>query len=94
MGKPVHAIVKVPAARKARGFTLLELLVVMAVMGLLVGYAALKLFSGIHTAEVKEVPVRPDTRITARDRLGPDGGHHAAMERGPAFHGTEVEPAG
>ena len=41
------------AARQARGFTLLELLVVLVILGLLVGVVAPRFFGQVGKSEVK-----------------------------------------
>ena len=49
------------------GFTLLELLVVVAIIGLLAGYVGPKYFGQLGKAEVKAARVEIITKLEARD---------------------------
>ena len=60
------------------GFTLLELLVVMVIIGLLAGYVGPKYFAQIGKSEVKTAKAQIDSLEKAIDqyRLGPDVGFY------------------
>jgi general secretion pathway protein G len=70
--------------RSARGFTLLELLVVMVIIGLLVGYVAPKYFSQIGKSEVKAARSQIDALEKSLDMYRLDTGHYPAAEQGLA----------
>ncbi len=69
-----------PAHR--RGFTLLELLVVMVIIGLLAGYVGPKYFSQIGKSEVKAARAQLDALGKALDQFRLDTGHYPTMEEG------------
>jgi len=69
-------------AREARGFTLLELLVVMVIIGLLAGYVGPKYFSQIGKSEVKAARAQMDALGKALDQFRLDTGHYPTMEEG------------
>ena len=66
------------------GFTLLELLVVMAIIGLLVGYVGPKYFSQIGKSEIKVAMAQIDALGKALDQLRLDTGRYPAVEEGLA----------
>jgi len=66
------------------GFTLLELLVVMVIIGLLAGYVGPKYFSQIGKSEVKMARAQIDALEKALDQYRLDTGHYPAMEQGLA----------
>jgi general secretion pathway protein G len=65
-----------------RGFTLLELLVVMVIIGLLAGYVAPKYFSQVGKSEVKAAQAQIDSLEKALDQYRLDTGHYPATEQG------------
>ena len=67
-----------------RGFTLLELLVVMVILGLLTGYVAPKLFSHIGKAEIKTARAQIDGLEKALDSYRIDVGGYPSTEEGLA----------
>jgi len=67
-----------------RGFTLLELLVVMVIIGLLAGYVGPKYFSQIGKSEVKAARAQIDALGKALDQFRLDTGHYPTMEEGLA----------
>lgn len=67
-----------------RGFTLLELLVVMVIIGLLVGYVAPKYFAQIGKSEVKVAKDQIDSLGKALDQYRLDTGHYPTTEQGLA----------
>lgn len=68
----------------ARGFTLLELLVVMVIIGLLAGYVAPKYFSQIGKSEVKMAHAQIDALEKALDQYRLDVGRYPSSEQGLA----------
>ena len=66
----------------ARGFTLLELLVVMVIIGLLAGYVAPKYFSQVGKSEIKAAQAQIDSLEKALDQYRLDTGHYPATEQG------------
>ena len=70
--------------RRGAGFTLLELLVVMVIIGLLAGYVGPKYFSQIGKSEVKVARAQIDALEKALDQYRLDTGHYPPMEQGLA----------
>jgi general secretion pathway protein G len=68
----------------ARGFTLLELLVVLVILGLLAGYVAPKYFSQIGKSEVKTAQAQIGSLEKALDQYRIDTGHYPNTEQGLA----------
>jgi general secretion pathway protein G len=74
-----------PSRRLARrGFTLLELLVVMVIIGLLAGYVGPKLFAQIGKSEVKAAKAQLDGLQKSLDQFRIDTGHYPTTEQGLA----------
>lgn len=71
-----------PSVGKARGFTLLELLVVVAIIGLLVGYVAPRYFSQVGKSEVTSVRAQIDGFEKALDTYRLDTGRYPSTEQG------------
>lgn len=67
---------------KAHGFTLLELLVVMVIIGLLVGFVGPKLFSQIGKSEKKAAKAQIVALGKALDTYRLDTGHYPNTEQG------------
>ena len=67
-----------------RGFTLLELLVVMVIIGLLVSYVGPKYFAQIGKSEVKTAKAQIDSLEKALDQYRLDVGHYPRTEQGLA----------
>lgn len=67
---------------QSAGFTLLELLVVMVIIGLLAGYVAPRYFSQIGKAEVKVARAQLDALEKALDQYRLDTGHYPTQEQG------------
>lgn len=67
-----------------RGFTLLELLVVMVIIGLLVGYVGPRYFSQIGKSETKAARAQIDALEKALDQYRIDTGHYPSSEQGLA----------
>lgn len=70
--------------RLRRGFTLLELLVVMVIIGLLVGYVGPRYFSQVGKSEVKAARAQIDGLEKALDQYRIDTGHYPSQEAGLA----------
>jgi len=68
----------------ATGFTLLELLVVMVIIGLLAGYVGPKYFGQIGKSENKVARAQLDALEKALDQYRLDTGHYPAPESGLA----------
>ena len=68
--------------RRAAGFTLLELLVVMLIIGLLAGYVAPRYFAQIGKSEVKATKAQIDALEKALDQYRLDVGHYPTTEQG------------
>jgi general secretion pathway protein G len=66
------------------GFTLLELLVVMVIIGLLAGFVAPRFFSQIGQSEVKTVRAQIDAFEKALDQYRLDTQHYPSVEQGLA----------
>jgi general secretion pathway protein G len=67
-----------------RGFTLLELLVVMVIIGLLVGYVAPMYFKQVGKSEVKTARAQIESFGKALDQYRLDTGHYPTTEQGLA----------
>jgi general secretion pathway protein G len=65
-----------------RGFTLLELLVVMVIIGLLASYVGPKFFSQIGKSEVKAARAQIDALEKALDQFRLDLGRYPTTEQG------------
>ena len=65
-----------------RGFTLLELLVVMVIIGLLAGYVGPRYFAQVGKSEVKTARAQIDALEKALDQYRLDVGHFPSNEQG------------
>lgn len=72
------------ATIRQRGFTLLELLVVMVIIGLLAGYVGPKYFSQVGKSEIKAVRAQIDALEKALDQYRLDVGRYPTSEQGLA----------
>lgn len=68
--------------QRSRGFTLLELLVVMTIIGLLAGYVGPKFFAHIGKSEVKAARAQIDGLEKALDQFRLDMGRYPETEEG------------
>ena len=71
------------------GFTLLELLVVLVIIGLLAGYVAPKYFAQIGKSEVKTAKAQIEGLEKALDQYRIDTGHYPTTEQGLAALNTK-----
>src|SRR5271165_2098176 len=69
---------------QTKGFTLLELLVVMVIIGLLAGYVGPKYFAQIGKSEIKVARAQIDSLEKALDQYRIDTGHYPSTELGLA----------
>ena len=67
---------------RIRGFTLLELLVVMVIIGLLASFVGPRYFSQVGKSEVKAARAQIDALEKALDQYRLDTGHYPTMEHG------------
>jgi general secretion pathway protein G len=70
--------------RHQAGFTLLELLVVMVIIGLLAGYVGPKYFAQIGKSEIKTAKAQIDALDKALAQYRIDTGHYPTTEQGLA----------
>lgn len=76
----------------ARGFTLLELLVVVAIIGLLAAYVGPRYFGQVGKAEIKAARAQMDALEKALDHYRLDVGRYPSSEQGLAA--LVAQPAG
>ncbi len=67
---------------KHAGFTLLELLVVIVIIGLLAGYVAPRYFAQVGKSEIKVAQAQIDGLGKALDQYRLDTGHYPTTEQG------------
>ena len=75
---------KAHSVQAVQGFTLLELLVVMVIIGLLAGYVGPKYFAQIGKSEIKVARAQIDSLDKSLDQFRLDTGHYPSMEEGLA----------
>ncbi len=69
-------------SKRSSGFTLLELLVVMVIIGLLVGYVGPKYFAQVGKSEVKVARAQIESLSKSLDMYRLDIGHYPAADLG------------
>jgi general secretion pathway protein G len=79
--KPQTDRIPLPTPRQS-GFTLLELLVVMVIIGLLAGYVGPKYFAQVGKSEVKTAKAQIDAFEKALEQYRLDTGHFPSTELG------------
>src|SRR5919204_6775799 len=67
---------------KTKGFTLLELLVVIVIIGLLAGYVAPRYFGQVGKSEVQVARAQIDSLEKALDQYRLDNRHYPTAEQG------------
>jgi general secretion pathway protein G len=82
MQQTAYAMEGASMHRSRRGFTLLELLVVMVIIGLLTGYVGPRYFAQIGKSEVKAARAQLDALGKALDQYRLDTGHYPTTEQG------------
>lgn len=83
--------INIPERGGQSGFTLLELLVVLVILGLLVGYVAPKYFAQLGKSEVKTARAQINSLEKALDQYRLDVGRYPTGEQGLAA--LNVRPA-
>ena len=78
-----------PRISRNAGFTLLELLVVLVILGLLAGYVAPKYFAQVGKSEVKTAKAQIDALEKALDQYRIDTRHYPTTEQGLAALDTK-----
>lgn len=78
----MHRSKRLASPARAAGFTLLELLVVVAIIGLLVGFVAPRYFGQIGKSEVTAARNQIDALEKALDQYRLDTGHYPSTEQG------------
>jgi general secretion pathway protein G len=71
-----------PSIRTSKGFTLLELLVVIVIIGLLAGYVAPRYFSQVGKSEVQVAKAQIDSIEKALDQFRLDNRRYPSAEEG------------
>lgn len=71
-------------AKPGSGFTLLELLVVMVIIGLLTSFVAPRYFSQVGKSQVRAAEAQIKALRTALDQFRLDTGHYPSTEQGLA----------
>ena len=79
-----HAETALSISRSVAGFTLLELLVVMVIIGLLAGYVGPKYFAQVGKSEIKVTRAQIVALEKSLDQYRLDTGHYPTTEQGLA----------
>ncbi len=81
-----------PCPSRTRGFTLLELLVVMVIIGLLAGFVAPRYFAQVGKSQVKVARAQIDALDKALDQFRLDVGRYPTNEEG--LQALQAAPGG
>ena len=81
----MSARIKLQVSNPTAGFTLLELLVVMVIIGLLAGFVAPRYFAQVGKSQVKVARAQIDALDKALDELRLDLGRYPTSEEGLAI---------
>lgn len=81
--------ITIPNRNRNAGFTLLELLVVLVILGLLAGYVAPKYFAQVGKSEVKVAQAQIGALEKALDQYRIDTGRYPSNEQGLAALNTK-----
>lgn len=73
-----------PGVRAAHGFTLMELLIVLVIIGMLAGFVAPRFFSQLGKSERKVAAAQLESFAKALDQYRLDTGHYPSTEQGLA----------
>lgn len=92
MTRPYMKLTRPQFTRHDAGFTLLELLVVMVIIGMLAGFVAPKFFAQIGKSETKTARAQIDALEKALDQYRLDVGRYPTSEQGLAA--LNERPAG
>lgn len=76
------SVTEMKSRHQTAGFTLLELLVVMVIIGLLAGYVGPKYFAQIGKSEIKTARAQIDALEKALDQYRLDTGRYPTSEQG------------
>lgn len=87
----LNKVINMDTKRSQFGFTLLELLVVMVIIGLLVGYVGPKYFSQLGKSEIKAARAQISAVRKAVDMYRLNMGHYPSQESG--LSALSVAPA-
>lgn len=82
---------RLPAGRRSAGFSLLELLVVLLIIGLLAGYVGPQFFRKADQAKVEATRAQLDALGKALDQFRLDVGRYPTTEQGLAALMTQPE---
>ncbi|CAB3776279.1 type II secretion system major pseudopilin GspG [Pararobbsia alpina] len=77
-----HSLNRPVGARKQRGFTLLELLVVLLIIAMLAGYVGPRLFVEVDKAKIKTASSQMKSLADALDHYRLDVGQYPSAEHG------------
>ncbi len=80
----MYSFCRLPRFSRNAGFTLLELLVVLVILGLLAGYVAPKYFAQVGKSEVKTAKAQIDALEKALDQYRIDTSRYPSTEQGLA----------
>ncbi len=92
VGWPLLRLCPPPAPANQTGFTLLELLVVMVIIGILAGFVAPRYFNQVGKSQVKAARAQIDAFDKALDQYRVDMGRYPTSEEG--LDGLMIGPAG